>query len=197
MKRAATLCGWWVMACWSFEAPALAQGPDRARPPEFASTEVSSEHKITFRVHAPKAQAVRLSSSDLPDIGPAAEMKKGDNGVWETTVGPVPAGAYRYNFQVDGLAVVDPRNPSTSESNANHLEPGHRPGVGDLRPEERAPRRGRGGGLRLVDVEEAPPHARLYAPGLREGPRGLPGLLPAARGRWIATTRGARSAAPG
>ena len=34
-------------------------------------------------------------------------------------MGPVPAGTYRYNFQVDGLAVIDPRNPATSESNTN------------------------------------------------------------------------------
>jgi enterochelin esterase family protein len=46
-------------------------------------------------------------------------MTKGQNGVWETTVGPVPAGAYRYRFTVDGVATMDPRNPSTSESNTN------------------------------------------------------------------------------
>jgi enterochelin esterase family protein len=46
-------------------------------------------------------------------------MTKGTNGVWEVSLGPLPPGAYRYNFSVDGLAVVDPRNPATSESNAN------------------------------------------------------------------------------
>ena len=35
------------------------------------------------------------------------------------TVGPVPAGAYRYSFMIDGVATIDPRNPSTSESNNN------------------------------------------------------------------------------
>ena len=71
---------------------------------------------------APQAKAVRLSSSDLPNVrpfGPGIEMKKADKGVWEATVGPVPAGTYRYHFQVDGLAVIDPRNPATSEANAN------------------------------------------------------------------------------
>ena len=76
-------------------------------------------------------------------------MKKGDNGVWETTVGPVPAGAYRYNFQVDGLAVIDPRNPATSESNANTWSLVLVPGSETLRPEGRAPRGGRGGHLSL------------------------------------------------
>jgi enterochelin esterase-like enzyme len=96
-----------------------AQGPGGPRPPQFVSPEVSAEKKITVRVHAPKAEKVMLSSSDLPGIGPGAEMKKAENDVWEATVGPVASGAYRYNFNVDGLSVIDPRNPSTSESNAN------------------------------------------------------------------------------
>jgi enterochelin esterase-like enzyme len=98
---------------------AQAQGPAGPRPPQFVSPEVSAEKKITVRVHAPKAEKVVLSSSDLPGIGPGAEMKKAENGVWEATVGPVASGAYRYNLNVDGLSVIDPRNPATSESNAN------------------------------------------------------------------------------
>lgn len=117
--RASKYCAWLMVACSGLALPARAQGPNRDRPPEFASPEVSPERKVTFRVHAPKAEGVRLFSSDLPGEGMTSEMKKGDNGVWEATVGPVPAGAYRYHFQVDGLAVVDPRNPATSESNAN------------------------------------------------------------------------------
>ncbi len=46
-------------------------------------------------------------------------MTKGENGVWEVTLGPIDPGAYRYNFNVDGVAVIDPRNPSISESNNN------------------------------------------------------------------------------
>jgi enterochelin esterase-like enzyme len=97
-------------------APAQDRGP---RPPEFVSPEVSPGRMISFRVHAPKAETVRLSSSDLPDNGPGAVMTKSDKGVWEVSVGPIAPGAYRYNFNVDGLAVIDPRNPSTSESNTN------------------------------------------------------------------------------
>jgi enterochelin esterase family protein len=97
------------------------------RPPEFISPEVSANKKVTFRIHAPKSQDVKLSSSDIPRTGTTAipgmgagvAMKKADNGVWEVTVGPIDPGAYRYNFNVDGVAVIDPRNPSTSESNSN------------------------------------------------------------------------------
>jgi enterochelin esterase family protein len=46
-------------------------------------------------------------------------MTKGTNDIWETTIGPINPGAYRYNFSVDGVSVIDPRNPGTSESNEN------------------------------------------------------------------------------
>lgn len=101
-------------------SPRAADAQFGERPPEFVSPEVSSEKKVTFRIHAPKAEAVRLSAGDIPGQDFAgSEMAKGENGVWETTVGPVPPGAYRYTFSVDGLAVIDPRNPATSESNAS------------------------------------------------------------------------------
>ncbi|MFN3650983.1 MAG: alpha/beta hydrolase [Armatimonadota bacterium] len=89
------------------------------RPPVAAtvnSPEVRSDRRITFRIYAPQSDAVRLSGSDLPGLGPGAAMTRQESGVWETTVGPVPPGAYRYQFQVDGVPVLDPRNPATSES---------------------------------------------------------------------------------
>jgi enterochelin esterase family protein len=48
--------------------------------------------------------------------------------VWELTVGPVEPGSYRYNINVDGVAVIDPRNPATSESNTNTWSVVHVPG---------------------------------------------------------------------
>jgi enterochelin esterase family protein len=86
--------------------------------PQVTSPEVSADRKITFRVAAPQAQSVRMSASDVPNIGQAT-LAKNDVGVWEVTVGPVPAGAYRYNFNIDGVATLDPRNPLTSESQNN------------------------------------------------------------------------------
>ena len=103
----------------SFAQPAR---PDRGpgpQGPRVVSPEVASDCKVTFRVLAAKAEAVRLSGSDIPGVAQGAEMTKGTNGVWEVTLGPIPPGAYRYNFNVDGVSVIDPRNPATSESNAN------------------------------------------------------------------------------
>ncbi len=91
------------------------------RPPEFQSVEVDSARQVTFRMHAPKGDTVRLSSSDIPNrSGPGGlEMKKGENGIWEVTTSALPGGAYRYSFNVDGITVIDPKNPSTSQSNEN------------------------------------------------------------------------------
>jgi enterochelin esterase family protein len=117
MKRVALF----VLVSMTMLQPRWASAQDRAspRPPEFISPEVTTEKKITFRIHAPKSNAIRLSGSDVPGVGMGVSMKKGDNGVWEATVGLVPSGAYRYHFNVDGIPVIDPKNPSTSESNAN------------------------------------------------------------------------------
>jgi enterochelin esterase family protein len=87
--------------------------------PRVVSPEVSADRQVTFRVLAPKAQTVRLTGSDIPGIGQGAGMTKDPNGVWEVTLGPIDPGAYRYNFDVDGVSVIDPRSASTSESNGN------------------------------------------------------------------------------
>jgi enterochelin esterase family protein len=89
------------------------------RPPQFVSPEVQADRHVVFRIYAPQAQAVKLSGSDIPGNTPAPSLTKGENNVWEITLGPIDPGAYRYNFNVDGVATIDPRNPSISESNNN------------------------------------------------------------------------------
>ncbi len=90
------------------------------RPPAFRSIEVSEERAITFKIHATQAESVRLTSSDLPGLPQGGlEMSKDEENVWQATTPVVPAGAYRYHFNVDGLSVIDPRNPATSEANSN------------------------------------------------------------------------------
>jgi enterochelin esterase family protein len=92
------------------------------RGPRVVSPEVSTNREVTFRIRAPKAETVQLAGSgDIPaaGFGQSKTMTKGSNDVWEVTVGPLAPGAYRYSFNVDGVTVVDPRNPKTSESNEN------------------------------------------------------------------------------
>jgi enterochelin esterase family protein len=106
-----------VSASWGQEAKA----PRRFGPPgpQFVSPEVSADRHVTFKILAPKAESVRVTGGDMSAGGQGVDLTKGEENVWSVTVGPVDPGAYRYNFNVDGVTVIDPKNPSTSESNAN------------------------------------------------------------------------------
>lgn len=107
-----------VLLTLALVSPPIAQAQFGRQGPQFASPEVGEDRTITFRVLAPEAEAVRLSAGDIPDVGEGA-LTQGEEGVWEITVGPAPAGAYRYHFNIDGVATIDPKNPATSESNSN------------------------------------------------------------------------------
>jgi enterochelin esterase-like enzyme len=111
---ALTLCS--SLCAQPAAAPPRGRGPQG---PQVTSPEISSDRHIIFRILAPKAETVRLAAGDIPGNGSGTEMTKGTNGIWEVTIGPIDPGAYRYNFNVDGLSVIDPRNPATSESNNN------------------------------------------------------------------------------
>ncbi len=87
--------------------------------PAFVSPEVLTDRRVVFRVFSQKAEDVRLVGTDIPRNTQGLPMAKGDNGVWEATVGPLAPGAYRYHFNVNGVAVIDPRSPAISESNNN------------------------------------------------------------------------------
>jgi len=103
-------------------APPPSQGRGGGRGPQapaVVSPEVLPDRHLTFRIYAPQAQAVRLGAGDIPGVGQTTQLTKAENGVWEVTIGPIDPGAYRYNLNVDGVATIDPRNPSTSESNNN------------------------------------------------------------------------------
>ncbi len=102
--------------------PELQAQPRAGQAPPVVSPEVAADRRVTFRILAPQAEAVLLASSgDIPGIGfgQPKSLTKGTNGVWEVTLDPLAPGAYRYSFNVDGVVVVDPRNPRTSESNEN------------------------------------------------------------------------------
>ncbi|HEY7183592.1 MAG TPA: alpha/beta hydrolase-fold protein [Blastocatellia bacterium] len=108
-------------AVFAFSALAQSGAPANQQTPApvVISPEVSADQNITFRLLAPQAENVRLTGSDIPGVLSGKAMTKGDNGVWELTLGPIAPGSYRYNFNVNGVAVIDPRNPLVSESNNN------------------------------------------------------------------------------
>jgi len=121
-----------VMALLSVPSAAIAQEARGAAPPAqgrgggrgpqapaVVSPEVMADRRVAFRIYAPQATAVRLGAGDVQGLGQATQLTKGENGVWELVIGPIDPGAYRYNFNVDGVTTIDPRNPATSESNTN------------------------------------------------------------------------------
>src|SRR5438093_2109076 len=111
-----------VVSLIASAAALAAQAPGGAQAPAVRSPEVRADRRVTFRVSAPAAQKVELRSpGDIPGVGGRGvappELTRNADGVWEGTFGPLPAGAYRYVFAVDGVIVVDARNPATSQTN--------------------------------------------------------------------------------
>jgi len=92
-------------------------GRGMGRGPALRSPEISSDHKVTFRLRAPKATEVVLNG-DWPE-GRNIAMTKDDAGTWSATVGPLNPELWSYTFSVDGVSVLDP-------SDANHLRDGTR-----------------------------------------------------------------------
>src|SRR5438067_8185244 len=112
-----------LSAASASQAPAAqATAPGAPQSPAITSPDIRSDRRITFRVFAPTAQKVQLRSpGDIPGVGGRGvappQLTKNADGVWERTFGPLPAGAYRYTFVVDGVTVADARNPVTSQTN--------------------------------------------------------------------------------
>jgi enterochelin esterase family protein len=109
-----------IILTLSADVPAQEKKPKSPQRPEVNSPEVLQDGRVVFRILAPDAGSVGLQGSDIPGLMQAGpQFTKSREGVWEATVGPIPPGAYRYVFMVNGVSVVDPRNTSVSESNNN------------------------------------------------------------------------------
>lgn len=89
---------------------------------------ILADNSIQFGIYAHNADTVRLNGSDIPGLGRGKLMEKQENGIWKTTVGPLEPGSYRYNFNVDGVIVFDPKSTTRSESNMNIWSMVHIPG---------------------------------------------------------------------
>jgi enterochelin esterase family protein len=88
-----------------FAAAALAQPGGR----RMVSPEVLPDHRITFRISAPKATEVILRFGEgAPQTHP---MAKDEDGVWSVSIGPVEPEIYTYSFLVDSAKTIDLANP--------------------------------------------------------------------------------------
>jgi enterochelin esterase-like enzyme len=100
LRATAALCSGLLMT-----AAAAAQTPGV---PVVISPEVLADRRVIVRFYAPQAHDVRIFFERGGD-----SLKKGEDGVWQGTLGPLDPGAYRYGFVVDGASVTDPRNVET------------------------------------------------------------------------------------
>lgn len=108
-------------------APAASCRPQGffAPPPRYKPVEQLPDGRVTFRICAPEAQEVKVTSSDnaeaipmgFPPGSPAGlTMSRDATGLWSvTTAVPVAADTYRFNFQVDGARVPNPMGTTWSE----------------------------------------------------------------------------------
>lgn len=85
------------------------------------SPEIQMDKRVIFRIHAPKATKVQITGDFLPteklqtahgeaDVPGKADLKKGENGIWEFTSNVLPPELYSYSFFVDDLKTTDPNN---------------------------------------------------------------------------------------
>ncbi|WP_132054173.1 esterase [Pseudocnuella soli] len=91
-----------AMMCMAVIAHAQPQ-----RVPQFNSPQVNPDNSVVFKLYAPAAKEVKLSTQFHQG---AASMTKDADGVWSVTLGPAKPDMYPYNFIVDGVSVADPKN---------------------------------------------------------------------------------------
>jgi enterochelin esterase-like enzyme len=91
----------------------VAQAQQRVVTPNdtLVSPEVSPDHRVTFRIYAPKASEVAITGDWISQgRGTGGNLRKDDQGVWSITVGPLVPDFYSYTLTVDGVRTIDPKN---------------------------------------------------------------------------------------
>jgi len=109
--RVVPICPWVAAFLAAFPGALAGQEGRPQVPPR--SPEVHADGTITFRVLAPAARSVSVGG-DMIQGQPRRAMTKDSTGVWSVTMGPFAPDLYDYNFDIDGLTVLDPVNPSVT-----------------------------------------------------------------------------------
>ena len=101
-------------------APRLFQDTVPVAPANLKSPEVLSDHRVTFRIFAPKATDVSVSGDWIAQgRGTGGKLAKEPGGVWSLTVGPLVPDFYSYSFSVDGVRTIDPKNAMIKQGEAS------------------------------------------------------------------------------
>jgi enterochelin esterase family protein len=115
-------------ACIALAGTVFAQPNDSIT---VTSPELLSNGDVVLRLRAPQADSVKvMSGGDIPGLSPrdGMPMRRGSDGIWSVTFADMRPGSFRYNFDVDGVATLDPSNRLTSESTGNAWSLFHVPG---------------------------------------------------------------------
>ena len=84
------------------------------------SPEVKND-TVTFRLRAEYATDVKLYGSWMPSYFDTAQLRRGENYIWEISI-PAPAPEiYTYHFIVDGVAMNDPVNTLVQRDGTRYL----------------------------------------------------------------------------
>jgi len=90
--------------------------------PEIISPEIHNDNRVTFRLHAPNSNEVKLMGDWLPTQGwipGTVNLVKGEKDIWLHTTEALPSGLYTYTFIVDGVKTIDPNNAFVQRDIAN------------------------------------------------------------------------------
>ena len=99
-----TQIAFFITLLWSSVLSSLAQSPP---PTAIPGPQIEPDGKVTFRFRGGDAKEVKVRGQWTNE---PIEMTRAENGAWSATA-TVPAGVWEYSFSVDGLNVLDPRNP--------------------------------------------------------------------------------------
>jgi enterochelin esterase-like enzyme len=113
--------------------------PSPAPHSDLASPQVLSDHRVTFRIYAPKASEVSIEGDWITQgRGTGGPLQKDDQGIWSITVGPLVPDFYTYAYTVDGVRTLDPQNPMIKQGISRlenmFLVPGQEAAFADTRP---------------------------------------------------------------
>jgi enterochelin esterase-like enzyme len=102
-------------------------------PASYQSVEPLPDQRVTFRLCAPNAAFVSVTSSDLADaipMGGGLPMTRNAQGLWSvTTAVPVAPDNYRFSFNVDGTVVPDPQGTTFSLTRVGQFSTFEMPGA--------------------------------------------------------------------
>ena len=106
-----------------------AQEIQQRRGVQVVSPEINGDNSVTFRLYSENAQSVAVSGSWM-GFGQNLEMKKGEDGVWSAKTATLEPSMYHYNLVLDGVSILDPRNPKAMRDGTRYASTLIIPGEG-------------------------------------------------------------------